>query len=61
MKNIKYGDIPFSDRQIESMINVFGDPGDDDKGANPSTAMLGQVIKTRKGRRALRRRKRQGL
>ena len=61
MKNIKYGDIPFSDRQIESMMNVFGDPGDDDKGTNPSTAMLGQVIMTREGRRAARRRKKKGL
>ena len=60
MKNIKYGDIPFSDRQIESMMNVFGDPGDDE-GTSPSTAMLGQVIMTREGRRAARRRKKKGL
>ena len=60
-KKIKYSDIPFADNQVEGLTSRFSDPGDDENKPNPSTAMLGQVIKTRKGRRALKRRKRQGL
>ena len=60
-KKVKHNDSSFSDKQTETISSKFNDLGDDEKKVNPSTAMLGQVIITRKGRRALRRRKRQGL
>lgn len=60
-KKIKHNDSSFPDNQTDVISSKFNDPGDDEKKVNPSTAMLGQVIMTRRGRRALRRRKRQGL